>query len=1091
MKNSILILFLYLSISVIAQEPNFHVPTTDVYNGGRGTSFNDNWNFHQGDIAGAEDASFNDTSWRTLNLPHDFGIENTFDAASPATSEGGFLDGGIAWYRKTFYLPENSSDKSISITFDGSFMNTEVWINGKYLGIRPYGFITFQYDLTTHLNYGSIPNVIAVKVNNVQKSCRWYSGSGIYRNVWMNILNPVHITFCGSAVITPIVSASSATVSIKSDVINETSDLQNITLTSTLADSTGVIVATGSSSPQALPVDSTRTLATGLSVTNPSLWSPESPTLYTLKTYVMNNTERVDSFISTVGFRNAVFNPNTGFSLNGKNLKLHGVCLHQDLGCLGSAQNYRALERQVEIMKSMGVNAIRTSHNPPAPELLEICDRLGILVMDEIFDCWSNGKDSYDYHLYYSTWMPQDVKNWITRDRNHPSVIMWSAGNEIPQMDATGLACLTNIEHEIRKQDTSRPITMALNNPTYLPINNILDIVGFNYANGGTYDSYHTQHPTSIIMGSETSSAVRSRGVYHTPVTSNILTDPDQQCSSYDNSVVSWGHSAEDSWRFDRDRAFVAGQFIWTGFDYIGEPTPYNYTFPIKSSYFGIVDLCGFPKDIYYFYKSQWTPEPMVHILPHWNWTTGMTIPVWTYTNCDSVRLMLNGTSVGTRSFVSGGVMHLEWQIPFVAGSLKAYGYKKGVIAATDSVFTADSPSRLELKADRSVIQGNGLDLAYITTNVLDEKGVFCPAIDTLVNFTITGPGKIVGVDNGNPLGVESFKASQRTLFNGKCLAVIQSTGASGDIVITAASPSFLVNKGLGKSTSSDSENSVQNQNIALGKTATSDSEQSGNSASNATDGNTSTRWCATDSNVGHWLEIDLGSNKNVTGSEIMWEKSGNAYLYKIETSTNQTTWTTVVNKTVTNVNTAQTQPDSYTAVARYVRLTVTGGISSSVWPSLYEFRIFDGSQVPLQNPNISLNANDGNTGTIWMAADGNTNHWWMVDLGTPMAVTRSVIRWMNSGIAYKYKIESSTDNSTWVTVVNKTANASTLQNQTDNYTTTARYLRVTITGGVGSANRANLAEFNVYDGTTTTFTPASIIIHAAEDPTRNEEGAF
>ena len=1079
MKNTILIFLTVLSVNTWALNNRF--PTSDVYNGGRGISFNDSWNFYHGDASGADAVAFNDASWRKLNLPHDFGIENTFNPSSPSTSEGGFLDGGIAWYRKTFSLPDTYNGKSISITFDGAFMNTEVWINGHYLGIRPYGFITFQYDITPYLKFGTTANVIAVKVNNIQKSCRWYSGSGIYRNVWLTVLNPVHIAFCGSAVTTPLVSTSTASLVMNTDVQNQATASQTVTLNSILLDNTGVVVATGNSTSSLLTAGTTGTLNTNITVNSPTLWSLENPNLYTLKTFVINNALKVDSFSSTVGFRNAVFDPNTGFSLNGKNIKIHGVCMHQDLGSLGSAQNYRALERQVEIMKNMGVNGIRTSHNPPAPELLEICDRLGILVMDEIFDCWSTGKDSYDYHLNYATWMPQDVKNWVMRDRNHPSVIMWSAGNEIPQMDASGLTCLNNIKTEIKKQDTSRPVTMGLNNPSYIPINDALDIVGFNYANGGTYDNYHAAHPTSIILGSETSSAVRSRGEYYTPTTSNILTNPDLQCSSYDNSVVGWGHSAEDSWRFDRDREFVVGQFIWTGFDYIGEPTPYNYTYPVKSSYFGIVDLCGFPKDIYYFYQSQWTASPMVHILPHWNWQPGTTIPVWAYTNCDSVSLFLNGNSVGTKKFVTGGAMHLEWQIPFVAGSLKALAFRNGVVVARDSVFTADAANQLELKVDRNKIQANGLDLAFIETNILDANGVFCPSIDSLVNYTITGPGKIVGVDNGNAASVKPFKATQRKLFNGKCMAVVQSTGIPGDIVVTAGSPDFKRNIASGKTATADSENNTQLQNIALGKTATSDTEQNGNFALNATDGSTSTRWCATDGNAGHWLKIDLGSTKNMIGAEILWEKSGNAYLYKLETSTDNVIWSTVVDRTVTNTNTAQNQSSSFVSTARYIRISITGGVSSSVWASIFEFRVFDGSQIPMANGNVASKGNDVNSGTYWMAADGNANHWWMVDLGSTVAVKGSTITWMNAGIGYQYKIETSIDKSTWSIVSDKTTSTGTLQTISDSYSSNARYIRVTVTGGVNDINRANIAEFKVFDGTTTTFKPASITIQAIE----------
>ena len=425
--------------------------------------------------------------------------------------------------------------------------------------------------------------------------------------------------------------------------------------------------------------------------------------------------------------------------------------------------------------------------------------------------------------------------------------------------------------------------------------------------------------------------------------------------------------------------------------------------------------------------------------------------------------------------------MHLEWQIPFVAGSLKAVGYRNGVIVARDSIFTAGNASQLELKADRNKIQANGLDLAFVETNILDARGVFCPEVDSLVNYTITGPGKIVGVDNGNAASVESFKASQRKLFNGKSMVVVQSTGLPGDIVVTASSPEFPRNVAAGKTSSADSENNTQLQNIALGKTATADSEETGNIALKATDGSSSTRWCAANGSAGHWLIIDLGSNRNMIGAEIVWEKSGITYLYKIETSSDNAVWSTVMDHTVSNANTAQTQPVSFVSTARYIRITITGGVSSSVWASIFEFRVFDGSQILMTDGNVASKGNDNNTGSCWMAADGNLNHWWMVDLGNTVAVKSSSITWMNAGTGYQYKIETSIDQSTWTLVADKTASVSLLQTQLDTYSTNARYIRVTITGGVSSLNKANIAEFRVFDGTTTTFSPTSITIQAIE----------
>ncbi len=1051
-------------------------PISDVFNGGRGTKFNDNWKFSRGDVNSANVPGFDDSSWQQLSVPHDWSIELSFDPNSSGGSGGGYLDGGIGWYRKTFYLPDSLSGKHITIQFEGIYMNSTVYMNNHVLGTRPYGYSTFEYDLTPYLNYGTTANVIAVRVNNNQPDSRWYSGSGIYRNVWLTVTDPLHIAYCGSFAVVVSVSSANADIKVTTKVQNHSDASQTLSVTATIYDNSGNGVASVTSAPFSIIAGNEASVSNYLKMENPILWSISNPYLYTVKTQIVVDRKAIDTFVSTLGVRTISFNPESGFWLNNENIKLHGVCMHHDLGSLGSAQNYRALERQVEILKSFGCNAIRTSHNPPAPELLEICDRLGLVVMDEAFDCWETGKTANDYGLYFDQWAQQDVQDWIRRDRNHPSVVMWSIGNEIPQQgDATGYAIAQNLIKWVRDDDTTRPVTQALNYQAL--IGPLLGIVGYNYASGSTYDNDHANNPGWVIMGSETSSAVRTRGIYHLPTNQNILTSPDWQCSSYDNSVVSWGNSAEDSWDFDRTRPFVVGQFIWTGFDYIGEPTPYWW--PAKSSYFGIVDMCGFPKDIYYFYESQWTRVPMVHLLPHWNWSEGDTIPVWAYSNSDSVSLYINGVSAGTKTIKSGKPYHEVWMIPFTAGKIEAVAYKNGSMAATDSIVTSGAASQIKIETDRDTILADGNDLAFLETDMLDSTESPAPFADNQIIYSVTGPGKIAGVDNGNPISLESFKGSSRKAFNGKCLAIIQSSGAEGQIAVTASAAAVPDNIAINKPSHADSEDIYALKDIAVGKTSSSDGEQSWNPVSSGNDGNYNTRWCAADDNTGHWWKVDLGENHNIIGTEVIWEHTY-AYQYKVETSTDNSTWKVAVDRTGNQVS-AQDMSDSFSAEARYVRITITGGLNSGNWASFYEFEVFDGSLILGTQRNNASKANDGNPDTYWSAEDGNSGHSWVVDLGSSHNLTGSQVVWPDSGNIYKYRIETSPDSITWNIAADKTQNTSILQQQTDNFTATARYVRITITGGTSNSNKASIEEFRVFDGKMTNFNPATVIINCVK----------
>jgi beta-galactosidase len=775
--------------------PPSGAPTTPVYNGLRGDSFNAGWKFNRGDVAGAEAAAFNDSNWRALDVPHDWSIELPFNGSSAAGSNGGYLDGGIGWYRKTFTLDQASANQRILVEFDGVYMNSEVWVNGTSVGTRPYGYSSFEYDITPYVKFGAA-NVIAVKVNNNQPNSRWYSGSGIYRNVWLTKLNPIHASNGGVFVATPAISAASATVSVATDVQNQSSGSSSVTVTATISAPDGTIVTSSNSAATAVAAAATATVQQTLTVASPRFWSVSSPSLYRVNVEVKVNGTTVDTYRTSLGIRNGTFSATTGFALNGESMKLRGACMHHDLGALGSAVNYRAIERQVEILKAMGVNAIRTSHNPPAPELLDITDRLGIMVMEEAFDTWSQPKTASDYALYFNTWAQRDIQDMVRRDRNHPSVIMWSIGNEVGASTTTTAQSLKNW---VSALDPTRPVTWASNKMGGPHVSEgddrnvaaLLDLVGYNYASyAGDYDADHTANPTWKIFGSETTAAVRSRGIYHTPASTitkaTSQSSPDRQSSSYDNEATQFGNTAEGAYSYDHDRPFVAGMFIWSGFDYIGEPTPYS-SFPSKSSYYGIVDTAGFPKDIYYFYKSRWTTQPMVHLLPHWNWSAGTTVTVFAYNNCDSVELFLNGTSQGSKT-MTGSALHLEWNVPWVSGTLSAQCKSGGSVVATDEVKTAGAASKVLLSADRSTVRADGNDLVFVTADIQDANGVFVPTANNSITFSVSGPGQLVGVDNGDPTDTTSYQGAIRKAFSGKALAIVRSMGAAGNIVITASS---------------------------------------------------------------------------------------------------------------------------------------------------------------------------------------------------------------------------------------------------------------------------------------------------------------
>ena len=766
-------------------------------------SFDHGWRFHLGDVPGANAVPFDDTAWRTLDLPHDWSIEGEFSEQNPAGVAGGALPGGVGWYRKTFTVPARDSGKVVFVEFDGVYRNSEVWINGQYLGKRPYGYSSFRYELTPNVRFGAGRNVIAVRVDNSQQpNSRWYSGSGIYRHVRLVTSDPMHVAQWGTYITTPVVSVDSSHVTIRTSLRNERQVEQPIVLSTVVYDSAGREVAAVSTMGR-IPGDSVAELVQDLTVSRPVLWSVERPYLYRAVSRVRCGNRLCDTYTTPFGVRSFVFRADSGFFLNGRPVKIRGVCLHHDLGALGAAVNTRAIERQLQIMRAMGVNALRTSHNPPAPELLDLTDRMGFIVMDEAFDMWKKEKTPYDYHLDWDAWHVRDLSDMVLRDRNHASVFIWSIGNEVMEQwnngDSTAAPIARELAGIVRALDPTRPITQAANNGS--PQNPVfhagaLDLLGHNYHHE-VWADFPAQYPGAKFIITEAMSALNSRGVYqqpsdsvavyYTPYEKNRGPQPPKngRLSSYDNSRAFWGSLHEESLRLFERYPFLSGIFVWQGIDYLGEPTPYEW--PARSSYFGVVDLAGFPKDPFYLYQSVWTEQPMLHLLPHWNWTPGDTIDVWAYTNADAVELFLNGTSLGTKRKPEP-VSHLMWRVAYTPGTLRAVSRKEGRVWATAEVRTAGAPVRVALAPDRARLRANGDDLSFVTVTVQDRAGALVPTAEPLIRFSLSGgDARIVGVDNGDQTSHTSFKANQVRLFNGKALVIIRAGTRPGTVTLTAA----------------------------------------------------------------------------------------------------------------------------------------------------------------------------------------------------------------------------------------------------------------------------------------------------------------
>lgn len=768
-------------------------------------NFNNDWKFLLGDDSTASNPNYNDSKWRTLNVPHDWSIEGEFKKEHPTTFNQGALPAGIGWYRKTFTLPVSSKEKIVSINFDGVYRNSEIWINGHYLGKRPNGYISFQYDLTPYLKFGKEKNIIAVKVDNsLQPNSRWYTGSGIYRKVWLESTNKVAIDNRSVFVSTTQVRTRNAMVFVSCRIKSNAENSQSKQVSYEIFDNKNRLVADTIFRKDAIEPNGLKNHEETIFIKNPKLWSVDNPYLYRLVIKLSANGKVVDQYETTFGIRSFYFDATKGFFLNNKPLKILGVCNHHDLGALGAAFNTRAAERQLEILKEMGCNAIRTAHNPPAPELLDLCDRMGFLVMDEAFDMWKKRKNRFDYNVDFNEWHKKDLEDMIKRDRNHPSIIAWSIGNEIrEQFDSTGTTITKELVDIVKRLDPTRPVTCALteNIPekNFIYKSGALDVLGFNYKLDA-YPDLPKRFPGQKFIATETASALATRGYYEMPSDSNRLWPPDSKSkthgnadgtvSAYDNTFAYWGATHEESWKAVKKYDFISGVFVWAGFDFMGEPVPYEW--PSRSSYYGIVDLAGFPKDVYYMYQSEWTTKPVLHIFPHWNWKEGQDVDVWAYyNNADEVELFLNGQSLGKKS-KQGDSLHIMWRVKYQPGTLKAVSRKNGKTVVTKEIKTAGAPAKIQLIADRKTIKANGEDLSFITVNVLDKEGNLVHDAENLIQFNLSRPGFINGVDNGNPVSMESFKTNKRKAFHGKCLLIVQSKKQKGQLNIQASADNLV-----------------------------------------------------------------------------------------------------------------------------------------------------------------------------------------------------------------------------------------------------------------------------------------------------------
>lgn len=742
------------------------------------TSFDLDWRFLRADAPGADKPEFDDAGWHRLNVPHDWSIECPYDQNNPTHRGGGYLPSGISWYRKHFNLPADYAGRRVFIEFDGAMANSDVWINGFHLGKRPYGYVSFRYELTGHLNFGDDkPNILAVRTDTtLQPASRWYTGQGIYRHVRLVSTNPVHIDQWGVFVSTPGVSAEQAMVRVQTKVVNQSDAAREVTLQTTINDPDGQTVQSAEAT-QTVPAGGTVNFNQVIGVSNPKLWNLKDPKLYSTVSQLSANGATIDDEVTTFGIRQFRFDAATGFYLNGKNMKIKGVCLHHDGGAMGAAVPLRVWERRLERLKQVGCNAIRTAHNPPAPEFLDLCDRMGLLVMDETFDCWTVGKPNAEqgYHRYFRQWWQADTRDTILRDRNHPSIIIYSTGNEIRDKLSSehGFKLFTAQRDLIHQLDPTRPVTLAVFRPNQYGVydssfSELMDVVGQNYRENELVAA-HRAKPERKVLGTE---------------------------NGHDRGV----------WLVLRDNPFMSGQFLWSGIDYLGEAD-----WPNISSKFGLIDRTGSFRPRTYQRQSWWSEKPMVHIArvepaltdsegrrrPGYdrvsNWTprdpaTYIEANVEVYSNCKQVELILNGNSLGSKSRPSDDAPR-TWRMPYEAGTIKALGKNNGQVVATHELCAAGKPTRIILAADRTKLTPDWDDVSYVKVTVADENRVQCPWADDLISFKLSGPGAIAAVDNGDNASHEPFQASERHAFQGQCFAILKATAPSGRITLTASAP--------------------------------------------------------------------------------------------------------------------------------------------------------------------------------------------------------------------------------------------------------------------------------------------------------------
>lgn len=764
---------------------------------------NSGWKFKKGTNNEAFKVNFDDTNWETVTVPHDWAIYGPFDkeidkqtvaiiqngeeVASEKTGRTGALPyTGEGWYRNHFKLPQISENQKVIILFEGAMSEPKVFLNNQKVGEWAYGYSYFYFDITKYIQNNKT-NVLAVQLNNHELSSRWYPGAGLYRKVQIIITNKESINQWGTFITTPYIDNNLAKVNVKTKVTGE-----NLKIVTNIFDVTNEMVATDT-----LQTIFGNEFEQNIAVKNPNLWSPENPYLYTAVSKLFSNNELKDQVTTRFGIRSIKYEPIAGFSLNGEITKFKGVCLHHDLGPLGSAVNIAALKRQLTILKDMGCNAIRSSHNMPSIEQLELCDEMGFMFLAESFDEWAKPKVENGYNKYFNEYAEKDVVNLVQATRNHPSIVMWSAGNEVPdQWGTEGVKRAKWLQEIFHREDPTRPVTVGMDQVKATMESGfgaLLDVPGLNYRVHLYKEAYDT-FPQGFLLGSETASTVSSRGIYKFPVEEGIMKQyNDLQCSSYDLEYCSWSNLPDDDFELQDDNSWVIGEFVWTGFDYLGEPTPYDEFWPSRSSYFGINDLAGLPKDRYYLYRSRWnTTDETLHILPHWNWDgrEGEVTPVFVYTNYESAELFVNGKSMGIQKKNNSTPQNryrLMWMdVKYEPGTLKVVAFdKEGNPVAEKEIQTAGEPHKIMLTADRKTIQANGKDISFVTVSVIDKNGNPCPTANNQLKFKVKGNGFYRASCNGDATSLEPFHLPTMKLFSGKLVVLVQSTNEPGDIELT------------------------------------------------------------------------------------------------------------------------------------------------------------------------------------------------------------------------------------------------------------------------------------------------------------------